>query len=95
MEQKLERKIQQLNRIQDSPQLLSDLFANNERNSSQCLIMPHLKSKYNAATTVHSQELVCASQCRKGAGHFVVNVKCLLLSFLDCCYVMHSSHFKL
>jgi hypothetical protein len=44
MEQKLERKIQQLNRIQDSPQLLSDLFANNERNSSQYLIMPHLKT---------------------------------------------------
>jgi hypothetical protein len=65
MEQKLERKIQQLNRIQDSPQLLSDLFANNERNSSECLIMPHLESKYNAATILHSQEMQCAPQCQK------------------------------
>jgi len=40
--------------------------------------MPHLKSKYNAATTVHSQELACAPQCQKGAGNFKVNVKYLL-----------------
>jgi hypothetical protein len=44
----------------DSPQLLSDLFANNERNSSQCFIMPHLKSKYNAATKTHRREMICA-----------------------------------